>query len=196
MVIKPLCFGRRDANWMADLERYPPRPFLREQSIWAIAVYRFGRRVDACRKGLRRTLLSKVYWVMYRVVETLTGITLPKECVIGPGLRIWHFGNIIVHSDSIIGARCSMRHGVTIGNRYKDGPVPVIGDDVDIGAYAQILGGVHVGSGARIGAMTLVLHDVPPGATVVGNPGRVVDRGSTSAALDLAEGSTVFGMMN
>lgn len=176
MAGRPLIFGRGDDNWIADLARYPARPFLREQSIWAIAVYRFGRRVDARRRGPVKWVLSKFYWAVYRVVETLTGITLPKECTIGPGLRIWHFGNIIVHSNSIIGAGCTIRHGVTIGSRRDDGPAPVLGDDVDLGAYAQVLGGIHVGSHSRIGAMTLVLKDVPPGATVVGNPGRIVAR--------------------
>ena len=34
----------RDADWQADLARYQKRPWLKEESIWAIAVYRFGRR--------------------------------------------------------------------------------------------------------------------------------------------------------
>ena len=36
----------RDTDYEADLRRYPRRPFLKEQSAWAVAVYRFGRRVD------------------------------------------------------------------------------------------------------------------------------------------------------
>ena len=68
------------------------------------------------------------------------------------------------------------RQGVTIGNRREDGPVPVIGDNVEFGAYAQVFGGVHVGDGSKIGAMSVVLHDVPAGATVVGAPAKVVAR--------------------
>ena len=49
-----------DPDWQADLARYPRRPWLKEQSIWAIAVYRFGRRVDRRRPGLRRKLLETV----------------------------------------------------------------------------------------------------------------------------------------
>jgi serine O-acetyltransferase len=56
-----------------------------------------------------------------------------------------------------------------------DGPVPVLEDDVELGAYAQILGGVRIGRGARIGAMSVVLCDVPPGATAVGVPARIVE---------------------
>jgi len=163
-----------DPDFQADLARYPRRPFLREQSIWAIWVYRFGRRMDQRAPGMVRWIGGRFYWAAFRITETLTGISLPKTAVIGPGLRIWHFGNVFVHSDARIGARCTLRQGVTIGNRVTDGPVPVLEDDVELGAYAQVLGGVRVGQGARIGAMSLVLSDVPAHATAVGIPARVV----------------------
>jgi serine O-acetyltransferase len=165
----------RDPDWQADLERYPPRPFLREQSVWALAIYRFGRRNDRRKPGLRRKLGERFYWLAYRIVETFTGISIPKTVEIGPGLRIHHFGNIFIHSNAKIGAHCTLRQGVTIGNRREDGPIPVIEDDVELGAYAQILGGVRIGRGARIGAMTLVLTDVPPGATAIGVPAKIME---------------------
>src|SRR5438477_262488 len=127
-----------DSDFDADLSRYPPRPFLREQSIWAVCLYRYGRRVQNCEPGIWRTIRLKFYWLISRILETLTGITLPLEAQIGPGLRIYHFGNIVIHSQVIIGRNCTLRHGVTIGNRVPDGPVPVIEDDVDFGAYAQV----------------------------------------------------------
>lgn len=164
----------RDPDYAADLARYPARPWLKEQSIWAISVYRFGRRIDRLRPGFRRRLLERVYWLEFRIVETLTGISLSKSVHVGPGLRIWHFGNIFIHKDVRMGARCTLRQGVTLGNRREGGPVPVIGDDVDFGAYAQVFGGVRIGNGARIGAMAVVLQDVPDGATAVGNPARII----------------------
>lgn len=170
----------KDPDWEADLLRYPRRPFLKEQSIWAIAVYRYGRRVDRRRPGLRRKLGHKWYWLLYRVVETLTGISIPKSVEIGPGLKIYHFGNIFIHKDVKIGAGCALRQGVTIGNRLENGPVPVLEDNVELGAYAQVLGGVRIGRGAKIGAMSVVLKDVPPGATAVGIPARIVQQESAS----------------
>ena len=163
----------RDPDWQADLQRYPPRPFLREQSAWAVWVYRFGRRNDRRNSGLRRKLGDRLYWLMYRITETLTGISIPKGVQIGPGLRIHHFGGIFIHQDVKIGARCTLRQGVTIGNRHDNGPVPIIEDDVDFGAYAQVLGGIRIGRGAKIGAMAVVLQDVPAGATAVGVPARI-----------------------
>ena len=93
----------RDPDWEADLARYPRRPWLKEQSIWAIAVYRFGRRVDRRKPSMTRKLLEKAYWLAFRVTETLTGISIPKSVAVGPGLLIYHFGGIIVHADATIG---------------------------------------------------------------------------------------------
>ena len=164
----------RDTDYAADLQRYPPRPFLKEQAIWAVAVYRFGRRNDRRQPGLLRWLGERSYWLAHRIVETLTGISLPKSADIGPGLRIYHFGNIFVHAQAKIGADCTLRQGVTIGSRHAGGGVPVLEDGVDLGPYAQVLGGVTIGRGAKIGAMSVVLVDVPAGATAVGVPARVV----------------------
>lgn len=171
----------RDPDWQADLDRYPRRPWLKEQSIWAIAVYRFGRRVDSRPPGLRRTILDRWYWLTFRVVETLTGISIPRSVEVGPGLKIWHFGNIFVHAGSVIGARCTLRQGVTIGNREDGGPAPVLEDDVELGAYAQVLGGITVGRGAKVGAMSVVLRDVPPGAVAVGVPARIIERSAADS---------------
>lgn len=178
--IEALISKMKDPDWKADLTRYPERPWLREQSIWAIAVYRFGRRNDRRPSGLLRWFKNRLYWLAFRLTETITGISLPKSATIGPGLRIWHFGNIFVHPDVKIGASCTLRQGVTLGNRYENGPAPEIEDDVDFGAYAQVLGGVRIGRGARIGAMSVVLCDVPPGATAVGAPARIVARTCSS----------------
>ncbi|HZK82653.1 MAG TPA: serine acetyltransferase [Humisphaera sp.] len=166
-----------DPDWQADLNRYPRRPFLKEQSIWAIAVYRFGRRNDRRPNGVFKKFGNRLYWLMYRFVETLTGISIPKDVQIGPGLKIHHFGNIFVHKDAILGANCTLRQGVTIGNRHEGGPAPVFEDDVELGAYAQILGGVRIGKGAKISAMSVVMSDVPPGATAMGIPARVIADG-------------------
>jgi serine O-acetyltransferase len=169
-----------DPDWQADLARYPRRPWLKEQSIWAIAVYRFGQRVDRRKSGLIRKVLEKLYWLAFRLTETATGISIPKGTRVGPGLKIWHFGNIFVNPDSVLGANCTLRQGVTIGNKVEGGPSPILEDDVELGAYAQVLGGVRVGRGAKVGAMSVVLKDVPPGAIAVGVPARIVNRSSES----------------
>jgi len=49
-----------------------------------------------------------------------------------------------------------------------------IGRNVWIGGGAIVLPGVSIGDGAVVGAGSVVTRDVPAGATVVGNPARVV----------------------
>jgi serine O-acetyltransferase len=165
-----------DPDFSADMKRYPPRAVFREQSVWAIFIYRLGRRLFKRKPSLFRSVLLKIHSAFFRIVETSTGISLPVEAQIGPGLRIYHFGNIFVHPDAVIGRNCTLRHGVTIGNVGVQGPVPVIEDDVEFGAYAQVLGKVRVGRGAKIGTLTLVYDDVPAGATVMAGPGRILRR--------------------
>ena len=187
-------FGARDPAWRADLARIgKPRAWLKEQSLWAIWVYRFGRRVDQRPAGFFKSALLLVYWFLFRVAETVTGISLPKSCAIGKGLRIWHFGGIFINPDAVIGENCTLRQGVTIGNRHEDGGSPVLGDEVDLGAYAQILGEVRVGNRCRIGAMAVVLTNIPDGATAVGLPARIVPYKPVSVVYGAEVGSANQG---
>ena len=66
--------------------------------------------------------------------------------------------------------------GVTLGGTGKDKGKrhPTVCDNVMISAGAKVLGPFTVGKGAKIGAGSIVLKEVPPNATVVGVPGRVV----------------------
>ena len=57
----------------------------------------------------------------------------------------------------------------------------VIGDDAWIGIGAIILKGVRIGRGGRVGAGAVVTSDVPEGASVAGNPARLVTPDSRSA---------------
>jgi serine O-acetyltransferase len=45
---------------------------------------------------------------------------------------------------------------------------------VIVGANAAVLGGFTVGEGARVGSGAVVTKPVPPGATAVGNPARII----------------------
>lgn len=112
--------------------------------------------------------------VLYRVwVDWSMGIELPWRTRVGPGLRLQHGFGLVVHDNARIGARVTLRQGVTIGVARDRGLPPLIGDDVDVGAGAVILGEINVGDGAIIGAGSVVIESVPPMAVVVGNLGRV-----------------------
>jgi serine O-acetyltransferase len=162
--------------WSVDRALYGKHALVLQPAYWAVAVYRFGRWTRSA-PVMIKPLAHFAYFFAYSIVRLATGIDIPRGAQFGPGLLIHHFGGIIIHPQSVVGARCVMRHGVTIGAKDSSGP-PKIGDDVVIGAYAQLLGSITVGDGARIGAMAVVLRDVPDGATVVGNPGRIITRKS------------------
>jgi len=57
----------------------------------------------------------------------------------------------------------------------------VVEDGASIGANSTIVCGVVIGAGAIIGAGSVVLVDVPPGALVVGNPGRIIRQSGDSS---------------
>ena len=164
-------------EWSLDLKRYGGfRAFLREQSIYCILIYRFGRYVDTVKCFYLKRILNIIYYFLFRIVETIFATSIPKESQIGGGLRIWHFGQIFINSKVIIGVNCTLRHGVTIGNKSNDNKAPVIGDNVDIGANSMLIGDIVVGSNCVIGAMTLVNCDVPDNCTAVGIPARIIYR--------------------
>jgi serine O-acetyltransferase len=79
-----------------------------------------------------------------------------------------------LNPETVIGKNCTLRHGVTIGNRQSVHDVPILGDNVEIGVGAVILGHIHVGNNVTIGANAVVLTDVPDDHIAVGVPARVI----------------------
>ncbi len=161
-----------------DLRRYPGstwkrlRLALESPGFWAVATYRLGRAIYDLPAPL--AVLPKLAYKPWAIAVTLaTGIELPPDAEIGPGLYIGHFGGIIVSSKVRIGARCNLSQGVTIGRDARGG-LPEIGDRVYIGPGAKLFGKVHVGDGSAVGANAVVNADVPAGASVAGVPARVV----------------------
>jgi serine O-acetyltransferase len=106
------------------------------------------------------------------------------HCIIGRGAEfgpefvLIHAAGVVINGAVRGGRGVHIEHQVTIGAERRE--VPVLGDDVFIGAGAKIIGGITVGDGARVGANAVVLHDVPPGATAVGVPARIIDRTSVA----------------
>jgi serine O-acetyltransferase len=171
----------------ADLDRYTGmvnepigrlkllRAVLETQGVWAVTTYRLGRWANNEAPRALRPAAKAAYFALFKLVEITTGVSLPSHARIGRGFYIGHFGNIIVHPDTVMGERCSISQGVTIGVLGGSRPgVPRLGNDVYVGAGAKILGDVTIGDGAVIGANAVVLDDVPAGATAVGVPARII----------------------
>ncbi|KAF5474966.1 hypothetical protein F2P56_006818 [Juglans regia] len=95
---------------------------------------------------------------------------------IGGGVLLDHATGIVIGETAIIGDNVTILHNVTLGGTGKlsGDRHPKIGDGVFIGAGAKVLGNIVIGEGAKIGAGAVVLKDVPPKATSVGNPARLI----------------------
>jgi serine O-acetyltransferase protein len=141
-------------------------------SLIAILVYRYGHWPSCFHSKILRIFLYAFYFFPVIAVRLLTGIQIPKSCKIGAGLRIHHWGFMILNGGVEIGNNCTLRPGVVIGNLHGGNDVPVLGNNVEIGVGAKILGKIHIGNDVRIGANAVVIRDVPATATAVGVPAR------------------------
>jgi len=121
-------------------------------------------------------LVNAVCLSLQKLIEVATGISIPAQCNIGPGLYIGHFGGIFIDSRCLLGENCNVAQGVTIGEggRGELHGVPIIGDRVHIGTNALILGKISIGNDAVIGPGAVVMNSVPARGVAVGNPARVV----------------------
>ena len=108
----------------------------------------------------------------------LTGIEIHPGAKIGGRFFIDHGMGVVIGETSEIGDDVLIYQGVVLGGttRERKKRHPTIGNYVVIGAGATILGPVKIGDGARIGSGSVVVKSVPTGATVVGIPGRVMER--------------------
>lgn len=106
-----------------------------------------------------------------------TGIEIHPGAVIGERVFFDHAMGTVVGETAVIGDGCTIYQGVTLGGTslYKGAKRhPTLGRDVVVSAGAKVLGGFEVGDGAKIGSNAVVIKPVPPGATAVGIPARII----------------------
>jgi serine O-acetyltransferase len=108
----------------------------------------------------------------------LTGIEIHPGARVGPGLFIDHGMGVVIGETTEVGANCTLYQGVTLGGTSvkKEKRHPTLGHNIVVGAGAKILGAITIGDHSKIGAGSVVVTEVPPHSTVVGIPGRVVQR--------------------
>ena len=107
----------------------------------------------------------------------LTGIEIHPGAKIGRRFFIDHGAGVVIGETAEVGDDVLMYQGVVLGGTTlkKGKRHPTIGNNVVIGSGAVALGAITVADGARIGSGSVVVKSVPPGATVVGIPGRIVE---------------------
>ena len=129
--------------------------------------------------------------IISQTTRFFTGIEIHPAAKIDGGVFIDHGSGVVigetaeVHRGTVIyqgvtlvamTAPLAFMQGVTLGGTGKERGKrhPTVMENVTLSAGAKVLGGFTVGKGAKIGAGAVVLKEVPPYATVVGVPGRIV----------------------
>ncbi len=114
--------------------------------------------------------------IISQTARFLTGIEIHPGAKIGKGLLIDHGSGVVIGETAEIGDYCLLYQGCTLGGTGKEigKRHPTLGNNVMVGCGAKILGPFKVGDGAKIAANAVVLEEVPPNATAVGVPARIV----------------------
>ena len=137
--------------------------------VHALMWYRLAR-------FFHRIKLKLVARIISQFARFLTGIEIHPAAKIEGGVFIDHGSGVVIGETAEVHKGTVIYQGVTLGGTGKERGKrhPTIMEDVTLSAGAKVLGGFTVGKGAKIGAGAVVLKEVPPYATVVGIPARIV----------------------
>lgn len=103
----------------------------------------------------------------------------PRSCL-GDRAHAYALGHITLHTGATAAQEsylCTATHNFTQPSLPLICRPIVIERQAFIGARAFILPGITVGANALVGAQSLVSRNVPAGATVAGNPAKVLRHG-------------------
>ncbi|WP_013321683.1 serine O-acetyltransferase EpsC [Gloeothece verrucosa] len=143
-----------------------------------------------CDPGFQAILLHRISHQLYKkglpviprlisqLNRFLTGIEIHPGAKIGQGVFIAHGMGIVIGETACVGDYTVIREGVTLGGTSSTTGKrhPTLGEYVTVEAGAKILGNIHIGDHVCVGAGAVVLQDVPSNSTVIGIPGRVIER--------------------
>jgi serine O-acetyltransferase len=125
-------------------------------------------------------LFKRKWFFLARVISQIsrffTGIEIHPGAEIGRRFFIDHGMGVVIGETCIIGNDVTIYQGVTLGGTGKEKGKrhPTLEDHVLVATGAKVLGSLTIGKNSKVGAGSVVLQNVPPNATVVGIPGRVV----------------------
>jgi serine acetyltransferase len=122
-------------------------------------------------------LIRFISQAIYKIIRIITGVQIPKTTIIGGGLFLPHYGNIVINNHGVYGEDMVIFQGVTIGAKGGTSEVkgvPTIGNNVSISTNSVILGEVTIGDNSVIGAGAIVVKSIPANSIAIGNPARVI----------------------
>lgn len=126
----------------------------------------------------RYSILGRYARMQYHKLTFKYGYQIPRGTKIGGGIRISHFGPLLVNSKTVIGNNCYLSHNVTIGET-KRGSLkgsPTFGDRVWMGPGAVIVGKITVGDNVLIAPNCYLNVDVPSNSVAMGNPAKIISK--------------------
>jgi serine O-acetyltransferase len=138
--------------------------------VHALAFHRVGNRL------WRRGWFGSARFVSH-ISRFLTGIEIHPGAQVGRFVFIDHGMGIVIGETAVVGEGSTIYQGVTLGGTSLTPGTkrhPTLGRGVIVSAGAKVVGSFTVGDGARVGANSVLLQAVPPGATAVGIPARIV----------------------
>jgi len=137
--------------------------------LWAIFFYRISHALY--QRGWRF-----IPRLISAIGQFLTMVDIHPAAQIGHRVFIDHAVGVVIGETAIIGDDVLIYQQVTLGGvSLSHGKRhPTIEDNVVIGTGAKVLGNITIGKGAKIGANSVVVKDVPPHATAVGVPARII----------------------
>ena len=150
--------------------------FIQDPAYQIARYLRFLRKEEYYSNTRKAAFRKPLYFYYFRKKNQLgnkLGFKVPKTCF-GPGLTIYHHGNVIVNEAARIGANCRLHGNNCIGNKGKLDLAPVIGDNLDLGFGACIIGDVSLGDNVTVGANAVVVKSNAENAiTLVGVPAKL-----------------------
>lgn len=86
----------------------------------------------------------------------------------GLGIRIFHYGYLIINYKSKIGSNCILYPGVVLGQKDNNG-APVIGDNCFIGLGAKLFGNISIGNNCIVAPNSVVVRSFPDNCIIGGD---------------------------
>ncbi len=125
--------------------------------------------------------LKLIARIISNTARFLTGVEIHPAAQIGKNFIIDHGTGTVIGETAKIGDNVLIYHNVTLGGTGNTASIkrhPTLCDNVMIAAGAKVLGDIEIGYKAKIGANAVVLKSVPPYATAVGIPARIILKNS------------------
>ncbi len=153
--------------------QHPDEAILCQPGLQALVVHRFAHELHEAGVPLLPRMLSEIS-------HARSGIDIHPGARIGGGCFIDHGTGVVIGETTVIGERCRLYQGVTLGasrfEREADGTIrrghrrhPTLEDDVTVYAGATILGGdTVIGRGSVVNGGVFLVQSVPPNSVVSG----------------------------